>query len=357
MRKYILIFCIAVPILLLIWNMADPAKESKITHNGTVEKSKSDQDGIMPEDKVIEAVANGIIKGEGVDAAVSDQTQKPEETVDNTQTNAEIFYQVAEEDYGLSPEEAQSWFDIVTEDDIFDGGVREISDLLFDDIDGNGKTDMVIMVQETEMKYCYGTGALYFYMNEEEPYCFTDEDFPFFRPANICYADLNGDGNVEIAFALTGTGNGGSGDWHKAIFSYTKDTMERLEFPVDEDSDYPDDDEFTVNVIIEPEPDTYTAYCPYFDEAITFQASNMYRGDDQKTFLADAPKVEGGNIRGFYDLQIVAWEGRNALQVREYLCGEGGNVHCVGWAYFIFVWDEQNNSSVADWWVEGVLDE
>ena len=39
----------------------------------------------------------------------------------------------------------------------------------------------------------------------------------------------------------------------------------------------------------------------------------------------------------------------------EYLCGEGGNAHCVGWAYFILVWDEQGNGSVADWWVEGNL--
>lgn len=324
MRKYILLFLIAVPILLLVWNMVDPAEESKITHN------------------------------EAVDTGVSVQAQTQEAAVDNTQADAEIFYQVAKEDYGLSSQEAQSWFDIVTEDDIFGGGAREINNLLFDDIDGNGKTDMIIMVQETEKKYLYGTGAMYFYMNDEEPYCFADEECPFFWPANICYADLNGDGNVEIAFALQGTGNGGSGDWYKAIFSYTGSTMERMEFPVDGNSDY-SDDEFMVDVIMEPEPDTYTAYCPYFDETITFQASNLYEGDDQKEYLAEAPKRVGGNSRGYYDLQIVEWEGRNALQVREYLCGEGGNVHCVGWAYFIFVWDEQNNCSVADWRVEGAL--
>lgn len=36
----------------------------------------------------------------------------------------------------------------------------------------------------------------------------------------------------------------------------------------------------------------------------------------------------------------------------EYLYGEGGIVHCVGWAYFILVWDEQGNGSVEDWWVK-----
>ena len=270
--------------------------------------------------------------------------------IEKEQRQIEKFYRTAEEDCGLSHEEAQKWFDIVKEDDILDGGAGEIRDLLFDDIDGNGMTDMIIMVQKTEN--FYGEGALYFYMNEEEPYCFTDERIPFFY-WNICFADLNGDGNVEIAVALRGTGNGGSGDWHKVLFSYTGSTMERMEFP--SDFDY-DDDEYEVgihvDVIMEPELDTYTAYCPYLSESITFKARNIYEGDKQKSYLEGTPKDVGGNLRGYYDLQVVTWEGRNALQVREYLYGEGGNVHCVGEACFILIWDEQGNGSVADWWVE-----
>ena len=49
--------------------------------------------------------------------------------------------------------------------------------------------------------------------------------------------------------------------------------MERLEIPSDLDVAY--DVGIEVNVIMESEPDTYTAYCPYFDESITFQASNI----------------------------------------------------------------------------------
>ena len=274
-----------------------------------------------------------------------------EEVIDNTQANTEKFCQIAEEEYGLSHEQAQSWLDIATEDDIFDGGSREISDLIFDDIDDNGMTDMVIMVQETGMKYMYGTGALYFYMNEEEPYCFTDEEFPFFFPINICYADLNGDGNVEIAFATYGTGVGMVGDWYRTILSCTGSTMERFAIPSDLDEDY--EEGINVEVIMEAEPDTYTAYCPYLDESITFQAYNIYEGDEQQQYLAQTPVKVGENYRGYFDLQIVTWEERNALQVNEYLFGEGRN-H-VGWAYFILVWDEQGNGSVADWWVEGTL--
>ena len=278
-----------------------------------------------------------------------------EEVIDYTQANTEKFYQYAEEVCGLSHKETQRWFDIITDDGVFDSGFREISDLIFDDIDDNGMTDMVIMVQEPQMEYMPGKGAVYFYMNEEPPYCFmgTNEYLPFFRPMNLCHADLNGDGNVEIALALNGFGNGGSGDWYKVLFSYTGSTMERLEFPSDSDDEY--EVGLKISVIMEPEQDTYTAYCPYLDESITFQARNIWEGETQLAYLADAPKEVGYNIRGYYDLKIVTWQGRDALQVREYLCGEGGNVHCVGEACFILVWDEQGNGSVADWWVEGNL--
>lgn len=275
-------------------------------------------------------------------------TQEEEEVIDNTQVNTERFYQVAEEN-GLSHEQAQDWFNIVMEDDIFDGGVRGLSGLIFDDIDGNGKGDMVIMVQETNMLFVYGTGALYFYMNQEESYCFADEEFPYFGVnMDICYADWNGDGNVEIAFALQGTGNGGAGDWHMAILSYTGNAMERLEIPSDLPVENADQIGFKVDVIMEPEPDTYTAYCPYLDESITFQASNSL----WEEYLERAPMNAGGNCRGFFGLQAVVWEGRNALQVKEYLYGEGGIAHGVGVACFVLVWDAQGNGSVADWWVE-----
>lgn len=355
MKKYVLAVLITILIVLLVWSMGHSAEESKSANNGTAEESEIYQAGILQEadeivrgeDNVIEADAE-IMEDKAGDADVSSQTQEQEKVVDNTQVNTERFYQVAEERFGLSFEEAQSWFDIVTEDDVFEGGAREISNLIFDDIDCNGKTDMVIMVAYSDG---YGKGALYFYMNEEEPYCFTDEDFNFSFPMAICYADLNGDGNVEIAFALQGTGLGATGDWHKAILSYTRSTMERLEIP--SDLDY--DDGIAVDVIMEPNSDTYTAYCPYFDESITFQASNAFEGDMQKEYLAQAPEKVGRNCRGYFDLQIVTWEGRNALQVMEYLEGEGGTNHLVGWAYFILVWDEQGNGSVAKWWVEGEL--
>ena len=344
MRKRLISICVIGIFICCVNGCGQASEDTLAAETQTAEK--------QPGTEIIQESSEETQTPSPEPASESTTVSEPEKVIDNTQLNTEKFYQTAEEDYGLSHEQAQSWFDIVMEDDIFNGGAREISGLRFEDIDGNDMTDMVIMVQETEMKYMYGTGAIYFYMNEEEPYCFTDEEFPFFFPINICYADLNGDGNMEIAFTTQGTGVGAVGDWYMAIFTYTGSTMERLELPSDLDSDY--EEGINVDVIMEAEPDTYTAYCPYFDESITFQAFNIYEEDEQKNYLARAPVKVGGNVRGYcgLPLQIVTWEGRNALQVNEYLSGEGGIVHFVGWAYFILVWDEQGNGSVADWWVE-----
>ena len=353
MRKRLISICIVAILVFNIYGCAQTAEDWLVVEPGIVEieNTETEEEMFSPESTPVPGPMPTT-------EAMLEEEQK--EVIDYTQVNTEKFYQIAEENYGLSHEQAQSWFDIAMADDVFKGGIRAIRDLIFDDIDSNGMIDMVIMVQEPEMEYIPGTGALYFYMNEDEPYCFEDEEFPFFFPLNICYGDLNEDGNVEIAFALRGTGNGGSGDLHKALLSYTGGTMERLEIPSDQEPDYYGDrlvvDEgFTVDVILELNPETYTAYCPYLEESITFHASNYWDDDTRKAYIEEYPSNGGGNLRGFYNLQVVDWEGRDALQVMEYLCGEGGNAHCVGWAYFILVWDEHGNGSVVDWWVEGNL--
>ena len=345
MRKRIINICIVAILVFSIYGCAQTAEDRLVVEPEIVEieNTETEEEMLSPESTPVP---------EPMPTTEPALEEEQKEVIDYTQANTEKFYQIAEDNYGLSHEQAQSWFDIVMADDVFIGGIRAIRDLIFDDIDGNGMTDMVIMVNEPEMEYMYGTGALYFYMNEDEPHCFEDEEFPFYFPLNICYGDLNEDGNVEIAFALRGTGNGGSGDWHKALLSYTGSTMERLEIPSDQKPDYYDEG-LVVDVTLELDPETYTAYCPYLDESITFHATNHWDDDTRKAYIEQDPLRGGCNLRGFYNLQIVDWEGRDALQVMEYLCGEGGNAHCVGWAYFILVWDEQGNGSVADWWVEG----
>lgn len=93
--------------------------------------------------------------------------------------------------------------------------------------------------------------------------------------------------------------------------------------------------------------DRYEAYCPYLDERIEFDGKNIWEIEKDKF-----GHTGGSNVRGFYDLQCVEYKGKNALQCREYLSGEGGNAHGVGDAVFILVWDADGVCRVADWRIE-----
>lgn len=85
------------------------------------------------------------------------------------------------------------------------------------------------------------------------------------------------------------------------------------------------------------------------------QAQNWFDKVTEDPDFSQMPRSVGCQCRGFYDPQIVTYEGRKAIQYSEYLYGEGGIAHGVGSANFILVWDEDGNGSVADWWVDGWL--
>ncbi len=256
------------------------------------------------------------------------------------QENEEIFVHLAQE-AGLEPGEWESCFQRLCQDDIFAGGDLELVDFILEDLDENGQEDMVVMVQNPDALFVYGTGCVYFYMNEDAPYCFLDEEFPFFFQVDLSSGDLDGDGNVEIVFGAQGTGNGGAGDWHYRLLTYKDHTMEWMELP--SDSYETEERGIRIQVIQETKKDTYSAYCPVLEETLTFTSQNAKKPEKQ------AMEV-GGNCRGFYQVECVEYEGRYALKAAEYLFGEGGIVHGVGAAWFVFVWDGEWR--IAKWWVE-----
>ena len=242
---------------------------------------------------------------------------------------------------GLEPGEWESCFQRLCQDDIFAGGDLELVDFILEDLDENGQEDMVVMVQNPDALFVYGTGCVYFYMNEDAPYCFLDEEFPFFFQVDLSSGDLDGDGNVEIVFGAQGTGNGGAGDWHYRLLTYKDHTMEWMELP--SDSYETEERGIRIQVIQETKKDTYSAYCPVLEETLTFTSQNAKKPEKQ------AMEV-GGNCRGFYQVECVEYEGGYALKTAEYLFGEGGIVHGVGAAWFVFVWDGEWR--IARWWVE-----
>lgn len=230
-------------------------------------------------------------------------------------------------------------------DDAFLDGTMELTGLVIKDLDGNGQTDMLVMLSPHEKE---GSGCILLYMNEDEPYCFDEPDDSYDGRFDFFAEDIDNDGNVEIVLSMEGNGCGGVGAFYKVILKYRTDganhEIEKMELPSDLwDGDT--DRGIVVSVYQEPEKNLYSAYCSYFKEILYFEAENVYEPEEEPVWV-------GGNERGFFDLCPVKYEGKNALQASEYLYGEGGSAHEVATARFIILWDEDGNSYVEKWWLE-----
>mgnify|MGYP002508885917 CR=1 FL=1 len=238
---------------------------------------------------------------------------------------------------------AKACFERLLEEEIFKKGAMALTGLRMDDIDGNGKTDMLVMVQDARETPFYGSGSLWFYMNEDEPYCFSEEECSYYGWFDAFWADIDNDGQIEIVFWAQGTGCGGAGDSYKAVFKYRNHKVERMELPSDFEEDY--DCGLQVELIQETAVNSYCAYCPYLDDQISFCGENSF-------VPPDTPQLVGGNVRGYCDLRPAEYEGKTVLQASEYLHGEGGTVHYVGSAQFLITWEEDGTPTVVKWWIE-----
>lgn len=258
--------------------------------------------------------------------------------------NEEIFWEEVDRQK-IDRQDGEKCLQILLDDDVFQSGEKKLTGLRIDDIDGNGQTDMLAMVLDAEETPFYGSGGLWFYMNEDEPYCFEEEDCSFYGWFGIFWADVDNDENIEIVFSAQGTGCGAVGDSYKAVFKYKDHAIERMALPSDFEEDY--DQGLWVDLIQEPEVDSYSAYCPYFDEQIYFHSENIEGWNPPSE-----SRTTGGNVRGFYDLCVAEYEGKKVLQASEYLHGEGGIVHGVADAKFLITWEEDGTPKVIKWWIE-----
>ena len=318
----------------IVWGCGNGLQAQILTESENV-LSKTEQENNESEDD--ESEDNKSARNNIENETPNDTSEK--ETI---AASRELFYEKTDKQ-GIDRASAETYFQTLLDDDIFQDGAMELTGLKIEDMDGNGQMDMLVMVLDSEEKPFYGSGCLWIYMNEDEPYCFAEEDCSYYGWFDAFHADIDNDENVEIIFSAQGTGCGAVGDSYKAIFKYKDQKVERMELPSDFNEDY--DRGLKVIVTQKPEENSYSAYCPYFDEIISFQALNSM----------DSPystHIVGGNVRGFFDLQCVEYEGQNALQASEYLNGEGGIVHCVATAQFLIVWDENGEASVAKWWIE-----
>lgn len=196
--------------------------------------------------------------------------------------NEKIFYEEMEKQ-GIDQQTAKEYFQTLIEDNLFQDGEMALTGIRIDDIDKNGQKDMLVMVLDAQEMPFYGSGGLWFYINDDTPYCFSEEMCSYYGWFDIFWEDIDNDENVEIVFSAQGTGCGAVGDSYKAIFKYRnsltdnskKHNIERMQLPSDFDEDY--DCGIKIEVFQEPEKNQYSAFCPYFDETISFQAENMGR--------------------------------------------------------------------------------
>ncbi|MDE7428583.1 MAG: hypothetical protein K2N00_04815 [Lachnospiraceae bacterium] len=294
--------------------------------------------------------AEGLVKTEASEEWVNseqmqdaaDGDEAPQEKADYAKQNEERFYE-GTEILGLDHAEAEIYYRKLCEDNVFQDQTVPLTAFNIEDIDQNGQPDMVVMIRDYEYSD-YGEGCMYFYMNEDEAYCFRDEEFPFFWGFNTISGDFDDDGYMEIAFESLGLGVGGAGDWHPRILKYRDHTMEPMNFPSD-DENYGDDMP-GIHIVItqEAQANTYSAYCAYMDETIVFESENAMEPDGRHEC--------GGNSRGYFDLWKGEYEGKDALEVSEYLYGEGGIVQGLGLAKFLIIWDSNGEGRIVKWWIE-----
>lgn len=275
---------------------------------------------------------------DGVDEDAADEDTAGEESADLAQYNEKRFFEYAGK-WEVDRAEAESCYRRLCDDNVFRNQTAWLVWVDIEDLDQNGQADMVVMVKDDEYSG-YGEGCIYFYMNEDEPYCFRDEEYPFHFGFYLVPGDFDNDGNTEIAFESLGSGVGAAGDWHPRILKYKNHTMEPMDFPGD---DY-DGRGICIEITQEEKWDTYRAYCAYMDDTIVFEAENV--------FDPDASQPCGGNSRGYFNLWRSEYDGRDALEVSEYLYGEGGIAHGLGLAKFLIVWDENGEGEIVKWWVE-----
>lgn len=273
------------------------------------------------------------------------QTAKKETTptrMEHQKNNKKAFYKKAQAQ-GIDTLTIDTCWQALCNNNCFQNGALALTELCIADIDSNGQTDMLIRVADAQYPQDYGSGALWFYLNEDTPYTFCDEWCPYRGDCWLFWEDIDNDTYTEIVFCAQGTGVGATGDMYKAIFKYKNHAIEQMRLP----SDMAEDDGFAVEVIQNPEQNSYSAYCPYFDEQISFHAENMDGKEPPAT-----PQTVGRNVRGFCDLRIAEYQGKKALQASEYLCGEGAVPHYVATAQFLIVWQKDGTPDVVRWWID-----
>jgi hypothetical protein len=192
-----------------------------------------------------------------------------------------------------------------------------------------------------------------------------NEDPVYFKAYNgfypglrqVLYGDVDEDGYTEIIYSIDTGGNGGNGSAEKSILKYKSHTLMQMRFPGDdlEELEEAVDEGYVVKVLYGSEENEYNAVCDSLGQSIKFRGK--YAVDEngrRRVYNTRKGDLAGGNCRGYTQFSIIAKDGRDYLQAMEYLMGEGGTSHGIGWAVFLMDWDENGDPYVLDFSVKEI---
>ena len=260
---------------------------------------------------------------------------------------------------GISAEESEDWYEKLTTDIPYAEGSYDLRGVHYEDLDQNGTLDRVILLTLQNGAITtedYPKAYLGFYMNNDAGYVKELNDGNYYMAyRQVLSGDVDNDGNTEIICSLDTGGNGGNGSVAKYIFKYKDNNIVPMDFPRGDLEGFEDviDEGYVVNVLFGKGDNKYKAVCDGLGKTIEFNADNAL--DSEGNLIAQNMRENyeaGGNTRGFTLFEIVEKNGREYLMAKEYLHGEAGLAHQLGWATFLLDWDKEGTPSVLEFGVE-----
>ncbi len=260
-------------------------------------------------------------------------------------------------DLDMSIQEKEAWYARVTEDFPHAEESYEIRGIYYEDMDQNGSRDLLLLLKLRDGMITpdsYYGAYLCIYMNEDPVYFKAYNGFyPGLR--QVLYGDVDGDGYTEIIYSIDTGGNGGNGSAEKSILKYKSHTLMQMYFPGDdlEELEEAVDEGYVVKVLYGREENEYNAVCDSLGQSIKFRGKYAVDEDGRRrVYNTQKDGLAGGNCRGYTQFSIITKDGRDYLQAMEYLMGEGGTSHGIGWAVFLMDWDENGEPYVLDFSVK-----
>jgi beta-lactamase regulating signal transducer with metallopeptidase domain len=230
----------------------------------------------------------------------------------------------------------------------------EVGGIYSNDFDKNGKADLTVLLHSAAGQS--SQSYLCVYMNDDPIYekafggtltAFGFMQYPF-------SGDVDNDGCPEIVYNIFTGGNGGAGSSVKGVLKYKDRTFVPLELPGDNSESFTENNDvgYQVKVLFGKGENEYKAVCGGLGKTVDFQAQNAVNEDGTRArpYITENEEA-GANCRGYSAFSVVSRNGGNCLLAEEYLYGEGGSSHGVGFATFLIEWDGGGSPHVSEFGV------